>query len=125
MKTPGAFAASIERTDLPEGDHERFTGYGIMAQQFRSGHVLALRPFPHNTIRGDDTSVWHCDPDGRWTMWNDVASLSTCPRYFGPALAASEQRPIDVTWPDPWTVCVHIGGVLGWETRSRPPPPPA
>lgn len=117
MTAPGELAASVERADLPVGGHERFAGYGIMAQPFRSGHVLALRRFPHNTIGGDYTSVWHCDPDGRWTMWNDAAPLCSCPRYFGPALTAAEQCPIEVEWTDPWTVRVHIDEVLDWETK--------
>lgn len=120
MATPGELAASVERPDLPAGRDERFAGYGIMAQPFRSGHVLALRRFPHTTIGAGYTSVWHSDPDGRWTMWSDVAALDSCPRYFGPALGAVEECAIDVDWPDPWTVRVHIEGVLDWETKIAP-----
>lgn len=91
-----------------------------MGQPFCSGHVLALRRFPHTSIGAGYTSVWHCDPDGRWTMWNDVAARSSCPRYFGPALAAAFERPIDIQWPDPWTVRVHIDDTLDWETAITP-----
>ena len=93
-----------------------------MAQPFRSGHVLALRRFPHTSIGPGYTSVWHCDPDGRWTMWNDAPALASCPRYFGPALAASEQCSIEVEWPDPWSLRVRIEGVLAWETTIGPSP---
>jgi hypothetical protein len=117
---PGDAVARIERTDLPTGEDERFAGYGIMAQPFRSGHVLALRRFPHNTIGGEYTSVWHCDPSGDWTMWNDADPLHSCPRYFGPALASCEQREIDVEWIDGWTVRVRIDGVLDWNTTIAP-----
>ena len=120
MESPGELAASIERSELPTGSDERFTGYGIMAQPFRSGHVLAFRRFPYTSIGPGYTSVWHCDPDGRWTMWSDAPALAACPRYFGPALAASEQRAIEVTWPDPWSVRVRIEGVLAWETTIAP-----
>ncbi len=50
MTAPGELAAALERSDLPPGEGERFAGYGIMAQPFRSGHVLALRRFPHTSI---------------------------------------------------------------------------
>lgn len=114
---PGQLAAAIERSDLPAGEDERFAGYGIMAQPFRSGHLLAMRRFPHTSIGAGYTSVWHCDPGGRWTMWNDAAPVDSCPRYFGPALTAVEECPIDVGWPDAWTVTVRIEGVLEWRTR--------
>lgn len=122
MSAPGEHAAAIDRSDLPDGDDERFAGYGIMAQPFRSGHVLALRRFPHTSIGDGYTSVWHCDPDGRWTMWDDVGPLCSCPRYFGPALAASHECRIDVDWPDAWTVRVRIDGTLDWQTTITPTP---
>jgi hypothetical protein len=117
---PGELAAGVARSDLPDGDEERFAGYGIMGQPFRSGHVLAVRRFPHNTIGAAYTSVWHCDPEGRWTMWDDASALCSCPRYFGPALAAVHECPITIEWPDPWTLQVHIDGVLDWRTTIAP-----
>ncbi len=122
MTAPGDLAAGLERSDLPPGEGERFAGYGIMAQPFRSGHVLALRRFPHTSIGAGYTSVWHCDPDGRWTMWSDVASLNSCPRYFGPALAAAEEAAIDIGWPGPWNIHVRINGILDWHTAIGPTP---
>lgn len=118
--TPGGFASMIDRSDLPSGAGERFAGYGIMAQPFRSGHVLALRRFPHTSIGGAYTSVWHCDPSGRWTMWTDVEALYSCPRYFGPALDAIHERRIEVEWPDPWSIRVRIDGILDWEMKISP-----
>jgi hypothetical protein len=116
MTAPGDLAAVLERSDLFPGEGERFVGYGIMAQPFRSGHVLALRRFPHTSIGAGYTSVWQCDPGGRWTMWSDVACLNSCPRYFGPALAAAEQAAIGIEWPDPWSIRVRIDGILDWRT---------
>jgi hypothetical protein len=122
MTAPAELAAARARSDLPPGDGERFAGYGIMAQPFRSGHVLALRRFPHTSIGAGYTSVWHGDPDGRWTMWSDVASLQSCPRYFGPALAAAEEAAIDIEWPGPWSIRVRINGILDWRTAIGPTP---
>jgi hypothetical protein len=120
MTTPAELAAVLEHTGLPPGQGERFAGYGIMAQPFRSGHVLALRRFPHTSIGAGYTSVWHCDPRGRWTMWSDVAYLYSCPRYFGPALAAAEQAAIELDWSGPWTIGVRIHGILDWHTAIGP-----
>jgi hypothetical protein len=122
MTAPGELAAALERSDLPPGEGERFAGYGIMAQPFRSGHVLALRRFPHTSIGAGYTSVWHCDADGLWTMRSDVPWLNSCPRYFGPALAAAELAAIDVEWPDPWSIRVRIDGILDWRTAIGPTP---
>jgi hypothetical protein len=122
MTTPGELAAVLEHAELPPGEGERFAGYGIMAQPFRSGHVLALRRFPHTSIGAGYTSVWHCDPGGRWTMWSDVASLSSCPRYFGPALTAAETAAIDLDWTGLSSIHVRINGILDWRTAMGPTP---
>jgi hypothetical protein len=122
MTAPGELAAALEHAELPPGEGERFAGYGIMAQPFRSGHVLALRRFPRTSIGAGYTSVWQCGPDGRWTMWSDVTWLNSCPRYFGPALAAAEEAAIDIEWPDPWSIRVRIDGILDWRTAIGPTP---
>ena len=122
MTTPAEQVAAVERFPLPSGGDERFAGYGIMGQPFRSGHVLAMRRFPHSSIGAGYTSIWHCDPEGRWTMWSDVAPSLACPRYFGPALVAARQCDIDLTWSSPWSFDVRIEGVLEWHTRLDHPP---
>lgn len=120
--TPAGRVAAAEGTPLAPGDGERFSGDGIMGQPFRSGHVLALRRFSSSSIGPGYTSVWHADPEGRWTMWADVSPHQACARYFGPVLAGAERCAIDVEWPDPWTVDVRIGGVLEWRTPVRRTP---
>jgi hypothetical protein len=117
MTTPAEQVAAADRISLPAGGDELFSGYGVMGQPFASGHVLAMRRFPHSSIGAGYTSVWHCDPEGRWTMWSDVDPSLACPRYFGPALTAARQCNIDLTWSDPWTFDVRIEGVLEWHTR--------
>lgn len=113
-RAPGDVAS--EGRELPPGSDERFVGYGIMGQPFASGHVLALRRFPHASIGDGYTSVWHGDPEGRWTMWADTAPARSCARYFGPALTRARERAITLEWPDPWTVQVRIEGLLDWRT---------
>lgn len=117
MKEPMYFAKLAEdHPQLPLGVGERFAGYGIMGQPFISGHVLALRRFPATSLGGGYTSVWHCDPEGRWTMWSDAPPLFGCQRYFGPALTATYQLPIGIEWLDPWRLRVGVVGVLKWDT---------
>ena len=73
MQEPGKVIETIEKSGkLPEGDDERFTGYGLMGVPFRSGHVLCLRRFPVTSIGRGYTSVWHRDPGGCWTLIQDV-----------------------------------------------------
>ena len=62
---------------------DRFEGYGIMGQPFRSGHVLALRVFPVSSIGPGYTSVWHRSPAGTWTLFQDQPAEHGCARYFG------------------------------------------
>jgi len=51
MTQPRIWAERIEQTaNVPDGDAERFAGYGIMAQPFTSGHMLALRRWPATTL---------------------------------------------------------------------------
>ena len=50
---------------------------------FASGHVLALRCFPASSIGPGYTSLWHRDPDGRWTFYATVPPAQSCARYFG------------------------------------------
>jgi hypothetical protein len=54
MQEPREVVEVIEKSrNLPTGDEERFTGYGVMGVTFRSGHVLCLRRFPITTSRSE------------------------------------------------------------------------
>ena len=79
---------------LPFGADERFSGYGVMGVPFASGHVLCLRRFPVTSLGQGYTSVWHRNPEGRWTFIQDVTPQRACPRYFGSAVARSLVREI-------------------------------
>ncbi|HYS82129.1 MAG TPA: hypothetical protein VEM76_15575, partial [Anaeromyxobacteraceae bacterium] len=109
MISPRDLALGAEAAPrLPEGAGERFSGYGIMGLPFRSGHVLALRRFPASSIGPAYSSVWHRAPTGQWTFYQDVTPDLACPRYFGPALARTLQRPIDVKWMSPTRLSVRV-----------------
>lgn len=112
--------ASIASPQLPDGTDERFIGYGVMGLPFSSGHYLALRHFPATSLGGGYRSVWHRDPDGRWSIHADVPPHLGCARYFGSALAGTELEPVTITWSDPYALSVTVGDWLSWELRLHP-----
>ena len=96
---------------VPQSE-ERFAGYGVMGLPFSSGHILAMRRFPASSVGPGHRSVWHRDPCGRWTWFQDVPSAQECSRYFGAAFAEILTATIDVDWVGPrqFSVTVTDGG---------------
>jgi hypothetical protein len=93
---------------LPKGTEERFAGYGVMGLPFGSGHILALRRFPASSVGPGYRSVWHRDPDGRWTFFQDVAPAHGCSRYFGSAVTDVAAATIDIDWAGPMQFSVTV-----------------
>ena len=60
------------RGTAPWPDHEYVKGWGVMGLPLDSGHYLALRVFPENDFSPYKT-LWHRDPDGRWSIHVDGA----------------------------------------------------
>lgn len=120
MKEPKQMVENIENNgELPEGDEERFTGYGVMGVPFSSGHLLCLRRFPVTSIGRGYTSVWHRDPNGCWTFIQDVPPENGCSRYFGSAVDRSLVQDIRIEWSDPWSFSVDTQGEhpVHWQVR--------
>ena len=119
MKEPAAFAQAVEQNPvLPPGDCERVSGYGVMGLPFRSGHVLGLRRWTASSVGDRFTSVWHRDPDGRWTFYESVRCDVACSRYFGADVACAKVVPIDVVWEGPR--CLHVrtaDGAVDWSVE--------
>ncbi|MFL6081139.1 MAG: hypothetical protein ACJ714_14515 [Ornithinibacter sp.] len=89
-------------------DHEYVRGWGLLAQAFESGDVLALRVFPEGTF-GGFCAVWHRDPAGRWSIHVDSANTETaCLRYFGAAAHHTGPTGIRVDWTGPASVRVTM-----------------
>ena len=110
---------------LPDGTEERFSGYGLMGQPFTSGHILGLRRFVATSIGPGYKSVWHRNPEGEWTFYQDAPPLLACPRYFGNELHRTIQvGEINIVWSNPWEFRVSINGnhQLDWRTSLRPTP---
>jgi len=105
---------------LPDGDDERFTGYGVMGMPFASGHYLALRDMVATSVGPAYRAIWHRDPQGRWTIHTTGAPELTCPRYFCSATATAAASAIDVTWSDDRTFEVVMGDELTWRIELAP-----
>ena len=99
---------------LSEGDDERFTGYGVMGVPFASGHYLALRDMVASSVGPPYRSIWHRNPEGRWTIHTTGPAKLTCPRYFGSMTATAHVSGIDVSWRDDRTFEVTLGDELSW-----------
>ena len=102
--------------ELPSGNEERFAGYGVMGVPFTSGDLLAMRRFPASSLGQGYTSVWHRDPQGRWTFYSDVPPQLACPRYFGSAVDEAVVREIEITWSSPrdFTISIEEDSSLDW-----------
>jgi hypothetical protein len=100
---------------LPPGDCERVSGYGVMGLSFRSGHVLGLRRWTASSVGDQFTSIWHRDPQGRWTFYESVRCDVACSRYFGSDVERGEVVPIEVEWEGPHRLHVRTAdGSVDW-----------
>jgi hypothetical protein len=117
-----AVDAQRSRPRLPNGDDERFTGYGLMGIPFASGHYLALRDMLASSVGPAYRAIWHRDPDGRWSIHTTGAPELTCPRYFGSAVTAVRVPGIEVTWRDEHTLDVEFGDELDWRIELETTP---
>jgi hypothetical protein len=103
--------------ELPRGNEERFSGYGVMGLPFISGHILCLRRWPVTSLAQGYTSVWYRNPEGLWTFIQDVSPGQACSRYFGSEVAKSLLREIEIVWSSPRDFSVSIDGDynLNWQ----------
>ena len=85
-----------ESPELPPGDCERVSGYGVMGLPFASGYILGLRRWTTSSVGESFTSIWHRDPGGRWTFYESVRCEVACTRYFGSAVQCVQVEPIEV-----------------------------
>ncbi len=125
MEKPRAMVEEIEKQmALPAGSGDRFSGYAILGLPFQSGHILALRRFSASSLGPGYTSVWHRDPDGRWTFHQDVQPEQSCPRYFGKAISKNAVEPITLEWssPDEFTVTLDGQQRLDWQVTLASTP---
>jgi hypothetical protein len=106
---------------LTNGGDERYFGYAVIGLPFDSGNILALRRFPASSIGPGYTSVWHRDPEGSWTFYQDVPPELACSRYYGNEIEETVERPIEIKWDGPSNFTVRIDGErsLEWRVTTR------
>ena len=101
---------------LQKENTEAFFGFGVMGLTFNSGHILALRMFPSSSIGPGYISVWHRNPAGEWTFYQNVAPQFACPRYFGKTISKAMVRNIIINWvsDDSFQVTIEEDINLNW-----------
>jgi len=107
----------------PWPDVEYVYGWGIFGLPFESGHVLALRVFPHSSF-GPYRTVWHRDPGGGWSIHVDGPEVdSACPRYYGAACDHTGRAHIALAWVDRVTLRITMDDpALEWTVTASQPP---
>lgn len=103
--------------------YEHAYGYGMMVMPFSSGHLLGFRVFPQNDF-APYKSLWHCDPDGRWSIFNDGPSLkTTCPRWWGPALKHKSVDPFSLQWTGEKQILIEMASTqIRWQMELSTTP---
>ena len=126
LEEPRELVSELEASpQLPGGVEERFAGYVVMGLPFSTGHLLAMRRFPASSVGPGYQSVWHRDPHGRWTFFQDVAPDRACTRYMGVAVDEVVAATIDIQWSAPRQFSISVvgnGHRLDWSvalTSSR------
>jgi hypothetical protein len=122
MPEPGTMVAAVERgKELPRGTAERFSGYGVVGLPFKSGHILCLRRWPVSSLGQPYTSLWHRNPEGRWTFIQDAPPQLACTRYFGSAVNQYLNHPITIKWIGPRDFTVDVAGdyEVRWQVSLR------
>ena len=100
-----------ERADLNWRRHSGFAGYGVMGLPFASGHALGFRRFPASSLGPGYTSVWHRDPEGRWSLFQDRLPDGDCGvKNFGSAVVDAPVRDIRISWSGPRECTVAVAG---------------
>jgi hypothetical protein len=116
MNEPRDLAQRLEKSpQLPKGDGEILSVYGIESCPFASGDILCSRHVLASSFGPAYTAVWHCDPDGDWHFYQDVPPRQGCARFFGKALADITVRPIETRWEGPRRLRIVVPGRIEWQ----------
>ena len=83
-----------------------------MACPFASGDILCHRRFPASSIGPAYTSIWHRDPEGAWTFYQDVGPMQACTRFFGSSVAQIENVQITTAWLAGSSMRISVPGTL-------------
>jgi len=116
MNEPRDLIKRLEKNpQLPTGDGDILSVYGIESCPFASGDILCSRHVLASSFGPAYTAIWHRDPDGDWHFYQDVPPRQGCARFFGKALADITVRPIETHWDGPRRLRIVAPGRIEWQ----------
>jgi len=116
MNEPRDLIQRLEKNpQLPKGDGDILSVYGIESCPFASGDILCSRHVLASSFGPAYTAVWHRDPDGDWHFYQDVPPRQGCARFFGKALADITVLPIETQWNGPRRLRIVVPGRIEWQ----------
>jgi hypothetical protein len=104
-----------ENPQLPKGDGEILSVYGIESCPFASGDILCSRHILASSFGPAYTAIWHRDPEGDWHFYQDVPPRLGCARFFGKALTDITVLPIKTHWDGPRRLRIVAPGRIEWQ----------
>lgn len=119
MKEPHDLVQRLEKNrELPRGEGEILSVYGVESCPFASGDLLCSRHVIASSFGPVYTAIWHRDRGGDWHFYQNAPPRQGCPRFFGAALAGVTVLPIETRWEGPRRLHV-IGGGIDWQFDLR------
>jgi hypothetical protein len=116
MNEPRDRIQDVEKNpQLPKGDGEILSVYGVESCPFASGDILCSRHVLASSFGPAYTAIWHRDPDGDWHFYQDVPPRQGCARFFGKALADITVLPIETQWDGPRRLRIVAPGQIEWQ----------
>jgi hypothetical protein len=100
---------------LPKGDGEILSVYGVESCPFASGDILCSRHVLASSFGPAYTAIWHYHPDGNWHFYQNVSPRQGCARFFGKALADVTVLPIETQWDGPRRLRIVAPGRIEWQ----------
>jgi hypothetical protein len=120
MKNPRDLVRRLEENpQLPKGDGEILSVYGVESCSFESGDMLCSRHVVASSFGPAYTAIWHCDPKGDWRFYQSVPPRQGCARFFGKALADITILPIETYWDAPGSLRIIAPGRIDWRFDLR------
>jgi len=116
MNEPRDLIEHLEKNpQLPKGDGEILSVYGVESCPFDSGDILCSRHVLASSFGPAYTAIWHRDPEGDWHFYQNVPPRQGCPRFFGKALTSVTVLPIETQWDRPQRLRIVAPGRIEWQ----------
>jgi hypothetical protein len=116
MNEPRDLIQRFEKNpQLPKGDGEILSVYGVESCPFATGDILCSRHVLASSFGPAYTAIWHRDRDGDWHFYQNVPPRQGCPRFFGKALASVTVLPIETHWEGPGRLRIVAPDRIDWQ----------